>query len=135
MAENNFETTIGALFEGLNTFVSSKTVVGDPVKAGDAVIIPLMDVTCGLAAGSFADNASAKGSGGMGTKMSPVAMIIIQNGAVRMINIKDQDSLTRIIEMVPGFIDRLTGKAVSEGAVESAKKLARDAAPVIKTEK
>ena len=134
MAESNFMTTAEALFKGLDTFVSSKTVVGDPIKVDDATIIPLMDVTCGLAAGSFAGNAAAKGSGGMGTRMTPVAMLIIQNGAVRMINVKDQDTVTRIMDMVPGFIDRLTGRKVSGNVVESAKKLARDSETIVETE-
>ncbi len=135
MAESNFMTTAEALFKGLDTFVSSKTVVGDPIKVDDATIIPLMDVTCGLAAGSFADNAAAKGSGGMGARMTPTAMLIIQNGAVRMINVKDQDVVTRVMDMVPGFIDRLTGRRVSEDAVESARKLAREGEAIAEPER
>ena len=57
MAENQFVSTVEALFKGMDQFVTTKTVVGDAVKVDDANILPLVDVTCGMAAGSIADNA------------------------------------------------------------------------------
>ena len=55
MAENKnqFVSTIEALFQGIDQFVTTKTVVGDAVRVGDAIILPLIDVSCGMAAGSF----------------------------------------------------------------------------------
>ena len=55
MAENQFTSTIDTLFRGMDQFVSTKTVVGEPVQVGDTIIVPLIDVTCGMAAGSFAE--------------------------------------------------------------------------------
>ena len=52
MADNQFASTIGALFQGMDEFVTTKTVVGEPVTVGDAIILPLVDVTCGMAAGA-----------------------------------------------------------------------------------
>ena len=54
MAENQFTSTIDTLFRGMDQFVNTKTVVGEPVQVGDTIIVPLVDVTCGMAAGSFA---------------------------------------------------------------------------------
>ena len=45
MADNQFASTIGALFQGMDEFVTTKTVVGEPVTVGDAIILPLVDVT------------------------------------------------------------------------------------------
>lgn len=36
MADNQFASTIGALFQGMDEFVTTKTVVGEPVTVGDA---------------------------------------------------------------------------------------------------
>ena len=55
MAENQFTSTIDTLFRGMDQFVNTKTVVGEPVQVGDTIIVPLVDVTCGMAAGSFAE--------------------------------------------------------------------------------
>ena len=54
MAENHFTSTIESLFKGMDQFVTTKTVVGEPVQVGETIIIPLIDVTCGMAAGAFA---------------------------------------------------------------------------------
>ena len=71
MAENQFVSTVEALFKGMDQFVTTKTVVGDAVKVDDAIILPLVDVTCGMAAGSFAENAKHNGGGGMSAKIEP----------------------------------------------------------------
>ena len=70
MAENHFTSTIESLFKGMDQFVTTKTVVGEPVQVGETIIIPLIDVTCGMAAGAFAEGSKQKdkGCGGMSAK-------------------------------------------------------------------
>ena len=53
MAESNFKGTVEALFHGMNGVVSSKTVVGDAIHIGDTIILPLVDVSFAVGAGSF----------------------------------------------------------------------------------
>ena len=53
MADNHFSSTMETLFKGLEQFVTTKTVVGEPVQAGDVTIIPLIDVTCGMERAHF----------------------------------------------------------------------------------
>ena len=88
MAENQFTSTIESLFKGLDQFVTTKTVVGEPVQVGETIIIPLIDVTCGMAAGAFAEGAKQKqrGGGGMSAKMSPSAVLVIQGGVTKLVN-------------------------------------------------
>ena len=76
MADNQFASTIGALFQGMDEFVTTKTVVGEPVTVGDAIILPLVDVTCGMAAGAFGQSAKEKNAGGMSAKMTPSAVLV-----------------------------------------------------------
>mgnify|MGYP000481944228 CR=1 FL=1 len=46
MAENNFTGVIESLMKGMNTVLSTKTVVGEPTKLpDDTVIVPLVDVS------------------------------------------------------------------------------------------
>lgn len=126
MADNYFTSTVEALFKGMDTFVTTKTVVGDAVKVEDTIILPLVDVTCGMAAGSFAESAKQKGAGGMNAKMSPSAILIIQNGVTKLINIKQQDAVTKILDMVPDFVNKFAGgqKEVSEDALKVAEEMA-----------
>ena len=125
MAENKFTVTAGSLFNGMNTFVSTKTVVGEPQQVGDAIIIPLVDVSCGMAVGSFSGNAKDNGAGGLNTKMSPAAVLIIQNGCTKLVNVRNQDAVGKILDMVPDLINRFTAESrISPEAKEAAKKIA-----------
>ena len=83
MAENKFSATAESLFKGMSNFINTKTVVGEPQQIGGAIIIPFVDISCGMAAGSFAGNKD-NGAGGMNTKMSPSAVLIIQIGTTKL---------------------------------------------------
>lgn len=128
MAENQFTSTIETLFKGMDQFVTTKTVVGEPVQTGDTIIIPLIDVTCGMAAGAFTEGAKTKsrGGGGMSARMSPSAVLIIQNGVTKLVNVKNQDAITKVIDMAPDFINKFLGgkPAVSDETVQAAKDVA-----------
>ena len=127
MAENQFPSTVEALFKGLDNFITTKTVVGEPVKVDDAIIIPLVDVTCGMAAGSFVQNSKNNGGGGMSAKMTPSAILSIQGGVTRLINIKHQDAMTKVIDMVPDLMNRFIGpKDISPEAEACAKEMKKD---------
>ena len=113
--ENNFKDTVNSLFKGLDTFISAKTVVGEAVHVGDTIILPLVDVTFGVGAGAFEGDKKSNGGGGMTGKMTPSAVLVIQNGTTKLVNIKNQDGLTKVLDMVPDFVDRLAaGKNSSE---------------------
>ena len=127
MAENQFPSTVDALFKGMDNFITTKTVVGEPVKIdANTTIIPLVDVSCGMAAGSFAQSSKTNGGGGLSAKMSPSAILVIQNGMTKLVNIKHQDAMTKIIDMVPDFMNRFMGKDVSADAVAKAEEMAED---------
>ena len=125
MAENQFPSTVEALFKGMDNFITTKTVIGEAVKMDDTIIIPLVDVTCGMGAGSFAQQTKTSGGGGMSAKMSPSAILIIQNGITKLVNIKHQDAVTKVLDMVPDFVNRFVGgKDVSAEAVAKAEEMA-----------
>ena len=135
MADNHFSSTIETLFKGLEQFVTAKTVVGEPVQAGDVTIIPLIDVTCGMGAGAFSEGTKQKhnGGGGMSAKITPSAILSIQNGVTKLVNIKNQDAMSKVIDMVPDLVNRfMGGKAFDEEiapeAVEAAEQMAKDMA-------
>lgn len=107
---NNFDNTVASLFKGMDSFISAKTVVGDAVHVNDTIILPLVDVSFGVGAGAFAGDKKNNAGGGMGGKMSPSAVLVIQNGAIKLVNIKNQDTVTKILDMVPDVVDKITGK-------------------------
>lgn len=108
MADNNFKGTIESLFHGMDSVISSKTVVGEAIHIGDIIILPLIDVSFGIGAGSFNEDKKAKGAGGVGGKMTPSAVLVIQNGSTKLVNIKNQDTMTKILDMIPDAIDKFS---------------------------
>ena len=108
MADINFKGTVDALFQGMNGIVSSKTVVGDAIHIGDTIILPLIDVSFGVGAGAFNGDKKEKGAGGLGGKMTPCAVLVIQNGKRKLVNIKNQDTMTKILDMIPDAIDKFS---------------------------
>lgn len=119
MAENSFNNTVESLFKGMDSFITTKTVVGDAIHIGDTIILPLVDVSFGVAAGAFSQEKKNNGAGGMGGKINPSAVLVIQNGVTKLVNIKNQDGMTKILDMVPDFINKFTsGKDNDENVVD-----------------
>ena len=104
----------------MDGYIHSKTVVGDAITVGDTIILPLIDVSFGVAAGALEgkDNNKVKnnGGGGMGCKMTPSAVLVIQNGTTKLVNIKNQDGLTKVLDMVPDFVNRFTSGSSNAAA-------------------
>ena len=91
--ENNFKETVASLFQGMDSFVSAKTVV----------------------AGAFEGQGKNNGGGGLGGKMTPCAVLVIQNGTTKLVNVKNQDGLTKVLDMVPDFVNRFAPGAKESG--------------------
>ena len=108
MADNSFHTTVESLFKGMDSFITTKTVVGDAIHIGDTIILPLVDVSFGVAAGAFSQEKKNNGAGGMGGKINPSAVLVIQNGQTKLVNIKNQDGMTKILDMVPDIVNKFT---------------------------
>ncbi|MCR5337367.1 MAG: GerW family sporulation protein [Lachnospiraceae bacterium] len=118
---NNFTEVINSLTKGMDGFLSAKTVVGQPTTIGDAIIIPLVDVSFGIGAGANAGEKSNGGFGGMTGKMSPNAVLVIKNGQTKLVSIKDQNTIVKLIDAIPDLVDRLTTEKEEMPTDEAAK--------------
>lgn len=118
MAEN-FQTTVESLFKGMENFITTKTVVGDAITVGETIILPLVDVSFGVAASAKSEERKNNGGGGMGGKISPSAVLVIQNGTTKLVNVKNQDSVTKILDMVPDFVNKFTAGRGGAAAQQS----------------
>ncbi len=108
MAENNFTGVIESLMKGMNTVLSTKTVVGEATKIGDTIILPLVDVTFGVGAGASVGDKKNGGAGGFSGKLTPSAVLVIKNGSTKLVNIKNQDTVTKVLDMIPDLVDKFT---------------------------
>ena len=108
--ENQFQGVVESLLRGMDSVLSTKTVVGEATQIGDTIILPLVDVSFGVGAGAGSNGQknSASGAGGLGGKMTPSAVLVIKNGTTKLVNIKNQDTVTKILDMIPDLVDRIS---------------------------
>ncbi|HAT02774.1 MAG TPA: sporulation protein [Oribacterium sp.] len=124
-SKNNVSEILNTLFHGMDSFVSSKTVVGEPVQVGNATLVPLIEVSCGMGAGGYLNEKDKKngdgGAGALSSKITPTAILVMENGNTKLVNIKNQDAMTKILDMLPDAIDKITGgNRISEKAQTAA---------------
>lgn len=121
MAENKFDSTVESLFRGMDGFLSTKTVVGDAVKFDDGtIILPLVDVSFGVGAGAWAKDAKGTGTGGgLGGKITPSSVVVLKDGHAKLVNVKNQDTVTKVLDMIPDVLDRFTKDKSDEKEMKS----------------
>lgn len=107
MSEN--KKTADDLLRAMEKFITTKSVVGEPVVIGETIILPMADVSFGMGIGTFSKGDN--GTGGAGGKITPSAVLVIKDGSSKLISIKDQDGISRIIDMVPDLINKFTDKS------------------------
>ena len=114
MQNNNFPGVVESLLKGMDAVISTKTVVGEATQIGDTIILPLVDVTFGVGAGASAGDKKNGSGGGIGGRMTPSAVLVIRDGYTKLVNVKNQDTMTKILDMVPDIVDKFTAKKSDE---------------------
>ena len=110
MGKENLNETVNSLFQGMEGFLTSKTVVGEPIYIKDTIILPLVDVSFGMGAGAFEADKKNRSGGGIGGKLTPSAVLVIRDGQTKLVNVKNQETIVKLLDMVPDVIDRFTQK-------------------------
>ena len=105
------KTTLGEIEKVLST----RTVVGEPIAAQDATLIPLISIGFGFGAGGASGRGEAKQKGegagggtGGGAWVRPVAIIIVDKEGVRIEPIRGglSAAIERIGEVIPQTIEK-----------------------------
>lgn len=120
MANENQKSKInemmGITMEKLREMGDVKTVIGDPITAGDTTIIPVSKVSYGFASGGSDLPAKQNpkdlfgGGSGAGVTVQPIAFLVInKEGNVRLIQITESsDTISNAIRSVPEVIDKIS---------------------------
>ncbi len=107
-----------------------KTVIGDPIQAGDTTIIPVSKVSYGFASGGSDLPAKQNpkelfgGGAGAGVTVQPVAFLVInKDGNVRLIQISSgDDKITSAIRSMPELLDKISEMIETHKENKAAKK-------------
>ncbi|MNO25085.1 putative spore protein YtfJ [compost metagenome] len=138
MSEHPIQGLMKTAMENLKDMVDVNTIVGDAVETPDgSVILPISRVGFGFAAGGSdfnVDEQSHKSSGqqgdsgsshvgqtrpfgggsGGGVSINPIAFLVVGKQGVNILPLDNQTHLIeKVIDVVPGVIDRIEGMVQS----------------------
>jgi uncharacterized spore protein YtfJ len=108
----NIKENIDSLFEKLENFIKSKTVVGEPIQIGETTIVPLISASFGLGSGGGdGESKGEKGVGGgagIGAKISPLAVLIMKDGKTELITLKNSQAIEKLVDKIPELISKVS---------------------------
>jgi uncharacterized spore protein YtfJ len=111
----DFNESINIIFEKLEKFLTTKMVVGEPIKVGETTIIPVIGLSFGMGSGASSGDDSKKNKGiggggaGVGARISPVAIVVITaDKNVELLTMKRIGGLDKLMEMVPEIITKIS---------------------------
>jgi uncharacterized spore protein YtfJ len=120
MADNfNISENLNTIFEKLEKFLQTKTVVGEPLIIGATTIVPFVEISFGLGTGGGGgtdekNNQGTGGGAGSGARISPTAILVIQGDKAEIMPIRKGSSLDRLVEMVPEIMEKVKAEKTSE---------------------
>lgn len=111
--KNPLSEFVRSAMDRVREMADTNTIVGQPITTADGVtLIPVSRVSMGFGGGGgdygkAGDNVA--GGAATSVKIDPVAFLIIKDGLTRVlpVAIPPASTVDRIIEMVPGLLDRV----------------------------
>ncbi len=118
----NLSENVNTLFEDLEQFLTSKTVIGEAIGIGEITLVPIINLTFGVGTGggNGSDEKGIKGmgaGGGVGAKVAPAAILVIKGDSVEMLPIKSSNGLEKLMDRVPEIVSKIKIKkgGISKG--------------------
>ncbi|MEN8908002.1 MAG: spore germination protein GerW family protein [Clostridiales bacterium] len=108
----NIKENIDGLFQKLQDFIKSQTVIGEPIVMGETTLVPLISASFGLGSGS-GDGETSKGEKGMGAgagigaKITPLAVLVIKDSKTELITLKNSQALEKLIDKIPELVSKV----------------------------
>lgn len=128
-ATGSIQSLMETTLETIKGSIDANTIIGDAIKTDTTVIVPISKVTIGFGIGGgeyskgydekkikSAENTSEKcdtnfagGSAGA-ISVQPVAFVVVENGATRLMSLDDNINLVdNILSITPKVIDKIQG--------------------------
>ena len=114
----NVSELLNASMARVRDMVDANTVVGSPIQVNaETTIIPVSKITFGFASGGADMGAKTPeaagnfgGGAGCGVGITPVAFVVVQGDRVRVqpVDVPPASPAERMIEQIPGLVDKLT---------------------------
>ena len=105
---SSVESLIERVMGELHRIVQTRTVVGEPVKAGDLTLIPVSKISFGFGAGGGETGKAHSGTGG-GATVTPIAFVVVDaNGKAQILTLQEKEvSWGQLVELVPEAVSKV----------------------------
>lgn len=115
--------------EEMQNLMLTRTVVGEPITAGEHTVIPVSKVMFGFGAGGGEGTESKQMSSGQGIgggwSIEPVAFVIIGKDGTKMLTVGNKESIAgKLFDLAPKVID--TVKEMVDNKTETSDKNEED---------
>lgn len=116
---------LDALFNNLENFLKTETVIGEPIIIGETTLVPIISLSfgCGTGAGNNDDknkDASSNGTGlGAAAKVTPNAVIAVTGDKVTLLPISGKSNIDSLINLVPEIISKFKTKKSDKANTEN----------------
>jgi sporulation protein YtfJ len=117
--DHPIEGLMKTTMDSIKEMIDVNTIVGDAVETKEgSIIIPISKVSIGFASGGSEfckDTKSAEnktnfpfgGGSGAGMCVQPVAFLVVKNDQVKLLPVKQSNSVERIVDGIPEMIDEV----------------------------
>jgi uncharacterized spore protein YtfJ len=97
--------------ERLERFVSTKTVIGEPIVVGNVTLVPVQTATFGFGSGGGEgkrekDTGAGGGAGG-GASLRPIAIVAVVGDDVRVFTLGKKDMIEQLTSVLPDVLSKI----------------------------
>ncbi len=102
---------VSSIMKELKQIAKTETVVGEPVKLGDKMVVPVTKLMLGFGVGGGEGESPDKGGGfggggGGGARIEPIGFIVIQDEKVSFLPTK-QGHFEGLVDAIPGVFEKV----------------------------
>ncbi len=123
--QNQLSKLVSAIMGELKEISKTESIVGEPVRLGDKMVVPVTRLSLGFVVGGGEGQTPSKGSnlggaGGGGAKVEPVGFIVIQEDNVSFLPTKE-GKFEGLIDAIPWVIKKVKDIIPSKDETKSKK--------------
>ena len=107
----NLEEMLKISVEKLEKFLTTKTVVGEPIAVGEVTLIPVQTVSFGFGTGGGEGGSEKEkgvgGGGGAGANLKPIAVIAVKGSDVQVFSLGKKGAVENIAALIPEALSKM----------------------------
>jgi uncharacterized spore protein YtfJ len=107
----NFEDLLKVSVSELEKFLTTKTVIGEPIVIGEVTLIPIQTASFGFGSGGGEGGGDkergAGGGGGAGARLKPIAVVAVKGTDVQVYTLGSKGGIERLVSLIPEALSKI----------------------------